>query len=38
MKKIMTVFGAIIFASFILTSCGNSMTAQEMNREMSKCK
>ena len=61
MKKIMTVFGAIIFASFILTSCGNSMTvcdclkddgshkkecdklgnsmtSQEMNREMSKSK
>ena len=24
MKKIMTIFGAILFASFILTSCGPS--------------
>ena len=56
-----TIFGAILFASLILSSCGskmtvcdclkddgshkkecdklgNSMTSQEMNREMSKCK
>ncbi len=61
MKKVMTIFGAILFASLILSSCGskmtvcdclkddgshkkecdklgNSMTSQEMNREMSKCK
>ena len=26
MKKVMTIFGAILFASLILSSCGSKMT------------
>jgi hypothetical protein len=26
MKKVMTIFGAILFASFIMTSCGSKVT------------
>ena len=28
MKKLMTIFGAILFASFILTSCGSSSSKE----------
>jgi hypothetical protein len=42
MKKLMTIFGAILFASIILTSCGGKTTGQckddvrayEFGREM----
>ena len=29
MKKVMTIFGAILFASFILTSCGTNTKKRE---------
>ena len=32
MKKTMTIFGAILFASFILTSCGNDSKSQSVDK------
>ena len=33
MKKVMTIFGAILFASLILTSCGNKCDYSGCERE-----
>ncbi len=35
MKKLMTLFGAILFASFILSSCGGSSSKKQVNEENS---
>ena len=35
MKKLMTLFGSILFASFILSSCGGSSSKKQVNEENS---